>query len=79
MHSSSQPIATVIDMWDWWQTLTEDQRDLLRITASSAPLSPHVIDFLAWSGCPLTSPPHDGMGPASVIAPDRLTAFIAQA
>lgn len=69
--------STTADLCSWWTTLGHDQQDLLRITASTIPLSRPVMDFLAWSGCPLARLA-DGQGPAVVTEPGRLTAFIAQ-
>jgi hypothetical protein len=71
--------ATVTELRDWWLTLNDDQQDLLQITAASLPLSPHVIDFLAATHCPLTRQADPLLGPATVTAPDQLVAFVAQA
>ena len=77
--STRDTATSVDDLWAWWRTLSEDQQDLLRITASAPPLTSYVVDFLAWSDCPLV--PHVGLecGPATVTDPDRLVAFVAQA
>lgn len=78
-HSThSTRSASGLDLWIWWQTLTDDQQELLRITASTAPFAPHVVDFLAWTECPLVSP-RGGGGPCMVVDPVALTAFIAGA
>ena len=77
MSSSTQsrPSVSTMDLWIWWQTLTADQQELLHITASRTPFAPHVVDFLAWTECPLVSP-RGGGGPSEVVDPDALTAFI---
>jgi hypothetical protein len=75
-HLAASP--TTDELFGWWSTLTEDQQDLLRITASAQPLARHVMDFLAWSNCPLARLA-DGQGPGLVTDPDRLTGFIAHA
>ena len=72
------PTDTTGDLWAWWRTLTEDQRDLLRITASTLPLSRHVLDLLAWSGCPSVDLAEDGRT-GVIREPGRLTAFVAHA
>lgn len=74
----SRLVPPVDDLWDWWQTLTEDQRDLLRITASSLPLSSHVVDFLVWSDCPALTSTDEGEA-AALAHPARFCGFIRHA
>jgi hypothetical protein len=69
---------TTGDLWDWWSRLNSDQQDLLRITASSVPISPYVVDFLVQSHCPSIVLPPDG-GPARISDVSRFTAFVAHA
>ena len=76
-HHLTSPDSTR-DLWDWWRTLTEDQQDLLRITASSLPLSPNVVDFLAWSECPSIDVTDERRGPV-LSDPGRLIGFVAHA
>jgi hypothetical protein len=76
-HSThSARSASGLDLWIWWQTLTDDQQELLRITGSTLPFAPHVI-FLAWTECPLVSP-RGGGGPSTVVDPEALSRFIQQ-
>jgi hypothetical protein len=72
------PVETTEELWDWWSTLNADQQDLLRITASSVPISPYVVDFLVQSRCPavIVGP---GGGPARVADLARFTGFVAHA
>jgi hypothetical protein len=70
--------VTTEDLWAWWSTLNGDQQDLLRITASSVPIAPSVVDFLAQSRCPaLADVQHHGS--ARIADAARLTAFVAHA
>jgi hypothetical protein len=75
---TSRVVRPVGDLWDWWQMLTEDQRDLLRITASSLPLSSHVVDFLVWSDCPAVTSTDDGQA-AALPDPARFCGFVRHA
>jgi hypothetical protein len=76
-HSLSR-VHDAGDLWGWWHTLTEDQQDLLRITASSLPLSPPVVDFLVWTECPAVDVTDESRGPV-LGDPGRLIGFVAHA
>lgn len=66
------------DLLVWWQTLTGDEQDLLRVTHSVIPDDPHLMGFLAWTECPLVDVPADAESAYRLDRPDQLHAFFAQ-
>ncbi len=66
---------TTIDLWIWWLSLTSEQQNFLRISVRTAPLSRHVVEFLALTECPLAHRDHD-WATATVTDSDALTRFI---
>jgi hypothetical protein len=71
--TDTRDAVSLVDLWIWWETLTEDQRDLLRLTALEPSLTASVTEFLMLTGCPLVVQVD---GESWAVDTGALTAFI---
>ncbi|MCZ3388760.1 MAG: hypothetical protein LH645_06455 [Actinomycetia bacterium] len=66
------------DLLIWWQTLTSDEQDLLRVTHSVIPDDPHMMAFLASTECPLVEAADGDDALYRIDRPDQLHALLSQ-
>ncbi len=66
------------DLLIWWQSLTGDEQDLLRVTHSVIPSDPHMMAFLAWTECPLVDMADGDESAYRIDRPDKLHALLSQ-
>jgi hypothetical protein len=64
------------DLMIWWDTLTEDEQDLIQVTQDVLPDDRHMLDFLAWSECPLIAATGNVDRPYQITRPDRLHSLL---
>ena len=62
----------------WWQTLTDDEQYLLRVTYSLLPGEPYLLALLASTSCPLVRATGDEARPFELDHPQHLRALFAQ-
>lgn len=77
LHGAKQ-VSSGSNLLIWWQTLTDDEQDLLRVTHTAIPDNQHLMAFLAWTECPLVTPGVDHATGYRLDRPDRLQALLAQ-
>lgn len=70
-RSSTEPLV-------WWQALSDDDRDLLRVTHSLLPNEPYLLALLASTDCPLVYPTGDHARPYEMSEPEQLHAILSQ-
>jgi phosphoglycolate phosphatase-like HAD superfamily hydrolase len=62
----------------WWQTLSDDEQDLLRVTYSLLPGEPYLLALLASSKCPLVIDTGDITRPFELLQPHQLHVLFQQ-
>jgi hypothetical protein len=62
----------------WWATLSDDDRDLLRVTHSLLPNEPYLLALLATTGCPLVLATGSDEQRYTLRRPDQLHALLSQ-
>ena len=62
----------------WWQTLTDDDQDLLRVTHSLLPHEPYLLALLASTDCPLVVATGDDSQPFELHHPQQLHSLFDQ-
>ena len=65
-------------MLQWWDTLSEDDRDLLRATSDAIAGNQPALAWLAWMGCPLVITTERATEPYVLCSAHQLQNFLAQ-
>jgi len=62
-HTQSADNArSTADLVIWWNSLTDDEQDLLHNNSETVTEDDHLMQFLAWTECPLViAPEHPGL------------------
>lgn len=81
MTSQTQALTASARAWAnlliWWQTLPDDEQDLLRVTYSLLPDEPYLLGLLASTGCPLVQVSGDDDRPFELHHPQHLRSLLA--
>ncbi len=67
-----------VNLLIWWQSLTEDDQDLLRVTHSLLPNEPYLLALLATTNCPVVEVTGDDTQPFELHHPQQLHALFDQ-
>ena len=78
LNEMTQVQRTSIDALIWWQALSDDDQDLLRVTHSLLPNEPYLLALLASTGCPLVYATGDHARPFELSEPQQLDAMLSQ-
>lgn len=70
--------TSALALLKWWDTLPEDDRDLLRLTYDAIPENQPALAWLAWTGCPLIESTPRASEPYQLVNAPLMQAFLAQ-
>jgi hypothetical protein len=72
-----RPISTdAADLTIWWGSLTREEQHVLRNRAESIAQDNHLLEFLAWTNCPLIAQPVDPSRGQLLTKPGRFLTFL---
>jgi len=77
-HTLTPAARSLANLMIWWNTLTDDDQDLLRVTHSLLPNEPYLLALLASTDCPLIAGTRDDDRLFDLHDPHHLHSLFAQ-